>query len=435
MNKMYQSMEKRSEAEMAAVSALLHLSGLRMEPNTHNGLFMSVPQSLQHQQQQESYQTGFLTSTPYPTHPKKRVRYLFVEPTQEEQSVDCSGLVKDDGVFSPKSNENSTKTSSTEAPSMQIKSNSGRIIKRTKRFVSQSDDDIDSPTDVRTLPTPGKKSKATNEKNAIKINGKSKDVIHPAKKMKMECLRDVDEQNNNYINSGSSSKNNSGNSGSSSGSKNEPLSKSKHDIFRSNIMKLIQSDEIRHSRLFEAAHELENCTKLDASVEFQCRAIENLRTYRAEIAAKRPQIPLNRLPTAAELMQKFRSLKNRQQICNEFLLKFRLKTSTEWKPFAEDASRLTSISSYKEAQLTKQPLIKFWIDVFVTQHCGKEKARSMLIEILKMLPNRPEVRHEFFNVYLPKVLSAHRQSIKKNKNGASIKNEVFDISAVLPFHF
>lgn len=426
-------MEKRSEAEMAAVSALLHLSGLGMEPNTHTGLFMDPTQPLQYQQEQESCQIGFVTSTPYPTHPKKRVRYLFVEPTQEEPSVDCSGLVKDVEILTPKSNENSTKTLSTEhSPSMQIKSNSGRIIKRTKRFVSQSDDDIDLQTSVRSLPTPGKKSKAANEKNAAKTNSKSEDVIHPAKKMKMETLCNVDEQNNNYIIGGSSGKNNSGGDG---GGKNEPLSKSKHDIFSSNIMKLIQSDEVRHSRLFEAAYELENCTKLDATVEFQYRAIENLSTYKGEIIAKRPQISLNRLPLATGLMQKFRSLKNRQQICDEFLSKFHAKTSTAWKPFTEDASRSTNISSYKEAQMTKQPFIKFWIDEFVTQNCGKEKARSMLIELLKVLPNRPEVRHNFFNGYLPKVLSAHRQSIKKIKNGANIKSEIPDISEAFPLHF
>lgn len=429
-------MENRSEAEMAAVSALLHLSGSMIDT-------MNIAQPPQYHQQLEYHQTGFVTSTPYPTHPKKRVRYLFVEPIQEQQSVDCSGHAKDGENLSPKPNEIATEASSIETPSMQIKSNSGRIIKRTKRFVSQSDDDIDSETSVRTLSTSGRKTKPTNDKNAIKINGKCKDAIHPAKKMKIETVHNVEEQNNNYITSDSSSKNNNvsgggGSSGSSniSGSKNEPLSKFKHDIFSSNIMKLIQSEEIRHSRLCEAAYELENCKKLDATVEFQYRAIENLSTYKTEIAAKRQQMPLNRLPAAIELMQKLRSLKNRQQICNEFLLKFHSKPSTEWKPFTEDASRLTNILSYNVAQMAKQPSIKLRIDEFVTQNCGKERARSMLIEILKMLPNRPEVRHDFFNGYLPKVLSAHRQSIKKNKkNGASIKSEILDVGATLPFHF
>lgn len=431
-------MENRSEAEMAAVAALLHLSGLRIEPNTQNGHSMNLTQTPQYHHQQESHQTGFVTSTPYLTHPKKRFRYLFVEPTQEQHSVDCSGQIKEGEILSPMLNEISTKTSSTEASSMQIKSNSGRIIKRTKRFVSQSDDDIDTQTSARTLPTAAaKKTKPTDEKNAIKTNGESKDVIHPAKKMKIETVCNDEEQNNNYINGGSFSENNSvggGSSSSSNGIKNEPLSKFKHDIFSSNITKLIQSDEIRHSRLFEAAYELENCTKLDATVEFQYRAIENLSTYKTQIVAKRPQMPWNHLPTAVELMQKFRSLKNRQQICNEFLLKFHSKTSTAWKPFTEDASRSTNISSYKVAQMTKQPFIKFWVNEFVTQNCGKEKARPMLIEVLKMLPNRPEVRHDFFNRYLPKVLSAYRQSIKKNKNRVSIKSEMLDISAARPVH-
>lgn len=415
---MYQSVENRSEAEMSAVSALLNLSGFML----WNDFSINVPQP-QKQHHQESHQPAVVTSTPHLVHPKKRVRYLFIEPTKEQQpvisSIDCNDHVKKGEV------ENSIKT-----PSMQIKSNSGRIIKRTKRFVSQFDDDIDLQNSVQKLPTPGKKAKSTNEKNATKSSEESKDVIHPAKKMKIETVCKVEEQNNNYINSGSSSKNNSGNSG----NKNESLSKFKHDIFSSNIMKLIQSDELRHSRLFESAYELQNCTKLDATIEIQYRAIENLCAYKIEIDAKRTRMLLNRSPKAIELMQKFRTIKNRQQICNEFLLKFHSTTSAEWKPFTEDVNRQKNILNYKAKQMTKQPFIKLSIDEFLTQNCGKEKARSMLIEILKMLPNRPEVRHNFINEYLPKVVSAQRQSIKKNKNGATIKNEIIDLSTAFTYH-
>lgn len=427
-------MENRSQAEIDAALVLLHLSGWGMDLNIQNNVSANATLPLQpHQQQLEYHQTGFVTSTPYPTHPKKRVRYSFVEPTQEQQSIGRNERTNDGEMQSPMSNGNATKPSSTETPGIQIKSNSGRIIRRTKRFVSQSDDAVAAPTGVQTLQKqPEKKVKATTGKSTI--NGENKDVIHPAKKMKMETDRIVEEENNNYISGDSFSKNNEKGSG-SSGIKTEPLSKFKHHIFSSNIMKLIQSDEIRHSRLFEAAYELENCTKLEATVEFQYRAIETLSTYKTEIVAKRPRKPLNRLPTAVALMQTFRSLKNRQQTCDEFLLKFRSKTSTEWKPFAEDANRLTNISSYQEAQITKQPFINFWIDEFVTQNYSKEKARSMLIEVLQMLPNRPEVRHEFFNRYLPKALSAHRQSVKKNKKEASIKSEIVDISTVFPYHF
>lgn len=200
-------------------------------------------------------------------------------------------------------------------------------------------------------------------------------------------------------------------------------------------MELIQSDEVRHSRLFEAAYELENCTKVDAIVEFQYRAIENLNTYKTEIDAKRTQTPLNRSPKAMELMQKFRVMKDRQQVCNEFTSKFHSKASAEWKPFTEDASRSINISNYKMMQMAKKPFIKFWIDEFLTKNCGKEKARPMLIEILKMLPNRPEVRHNFMIGYLPKLVSAHRQTLKKNKKGAAIKHEIVDISTLFPYHF
>lgn len=426
---MHQSVENRSEAEMVAVSALLHLSGLTVE----NGLSMKIRQPPQHpQQQEENYQAAFVASTPHLSHPKKRVRYVFIEPIKEQQPVippiDCNGHTKEGENLLPVSNENSMETSS-----KQIKSNSGRIIKRTKRFVSQSEDDVNFPNSVQKLPTPGKKVKPTNEKNPTKSSEESKDVVQPAKKMKTETFGKVEEQNNNYINGVSSSKSNRGRG--SSGSKNESsTSKLKHDIFSSDIMKLIQSDGLRHSRLFEAAYELGNCTKPDATVEFQHRAIENLSTYKTVLDAKRTHMPLDRLPKASKLMQKLRGIENRQQICSEFELKFQSKPSAEWKPFTVDANRQTNISNYKVKQTTKRPFIKFWIDEFLTRKCGKEKARSILIEILKMLPNRPEVRHDFINVYLPKVVAARRQTKKKNENGATIKNEIVDIGAALPYH-
>ena len=64
--------------------------------------------------------------------------------------------------------------------------------------------------------------------------------------------------------------------------------------------------------------------------------------------------------------------------------------------------------------------------MFLTQNCSKEQAREMLIEMLKMLPNRPEIRQKFFSGYLPKSIAKYKKAIKKNKKNFSVKCESID---------
>lgn len=337
---------------------------------------------------------------------KKRI---YIPPIEEQPSAEkCESL-------SPVLNETAVGASTKEpinesAPTIPIKSTSGRVNKRPRPAVPESNEAINFKNDVQKLSTSSKRSKNTRNR---------KDVIHPAKRLKTEPACNEKQ-----------SKVTEKNSSNASSKKNKSSSKLKHDLFNTNIIEVIQSDNVRHSRLFEAAYELQNCTTPNASVEFQNRAVENLRAQKAEIDAKRNQFTMNCSSKTKELMQKFRKIKNREEVYNEFTSKFGPTKCAEWKPFTENANRSTDISNYRALQMTKKPFIKFWIDQFLTQNCGKEKVRSMLIEIIKLLPNRPEIRNEFIRSRLPKLVAAHKRAIKKNK-GPPAKCEIVDIDAAL----
>lgn len=433
---MRQLIEEITAAETAAVEALLNLAGLRYNSNIQRN-FDETNSSLQPSQEQPQQQAKtIVTSTPNSLPFKKRV---YIPPVEEQPSkvlsINFNGFIEKCGSLSPVLNESSASTvaASTKGPttkltrSIPVRPNSGRVIKRTRRFISESDEEADFQNDARKLSTPGKTTKSTSNKDTLKNTQKDKDVIHPAKKLKTESVCEEKEQK--VVDKDSSTRSSTGSSGSNK--KNEPSTKLKRDLFNTNIMEVIQSDEVRHSRLFEAAYELQNCTTPDANVEFQYRAVENLIEQKDEIVKKRNQFSTNRSSKAMELMQKFRSIKNRQQVCNEFSSKFGPTKSAEWKPFTEDPSRSTDISNYRALQMTKKPCIKFWIDQFLTQNRDKGKSRSMLIEIVKMLPNRPEARHKFISGHLSKLLTAQKQANKKNKKLA-VKAETVDINAALP---
>lgn len=410
-------MEDRTAAEMVAVEALLQLAGITYEP-----IIRSDP-SVDSQQRQVRT-TAIVTSTPYPKPPKKRP---YFEPIDELPSSNFNTHAGKCEIFSPVSNEIIVpKPIFKVTPNVQVKSNSGRIIKRTRRFIAESDEAFEVQNFSPKPSKPGKGTKIVFDKNTMKNCEEGTIPIHPAKKLKIEP--DYEEEEPKVTVKNSSSESSSGGS-----KKNRSSARLKRDIFNTYITELVQSDKIRHSRLFEAAHELQNCTTADARVEFQYRAVENLISQKSEIDTKRRQFSMNPSPKAMEWMQKFRDIKNRQQVCNEFSSKFCPTKSAEWKPFTEEADRSTDISNYKMLQTAKEVAIKYWIQQFLTRKCDKSRSRSMLIEIIKMLPNRPEVRHAFINDHLPKLVAAHKQAVKKNKGSAEIKEEVFDLTAALPY--
>lgn len=267
-------------------------------------------------------------------------------------------------------------------------SKSGRVVKRTRRLISQSKDDK--------APVQKKKAQTMDQQVPVKsiddqnVSSQSIEEVQPAKKMKLSTSA-------------------------LSKAVNVPIietSKTKYvDIFPNSIQMAIQSDTVRHSRLFEMAHELQQSNTTD--VDCQYRAVENLITYKAELQRKHNEMMATRSSKMAELMHKFRGIKNRQQICNDFASKFTATTSEQWKPFAQDAQRLSNHSEYKVVQVIRRPIITVLCDEFVKQNYSKETSRPILIQMLKLLPNRPEVRHEFINVYLPKVLAENRRAGKK----------------------
>lgn len=412
-------MENITAAEMVAVEALLQLAGVRYEPNIQSNSKIDSQQAFGEEQRQVKPAT-IVTSTPHPKPLKKRP---YIEVT-DEPSSNFNAFVGKCEVFSPVLNKIIVpKPIFKLTPKEPVKSNSGRIIKRTRRFIAESEEKVEVQIQS---PKRSKGTKITFGKNIMIDCEESKGTTHPAKKIKIEpdCEEEEPkvtiELNNSTKSSGASKKNRS-------------YAKLKRDLFNTNITELVQSDKIRHSRLFEAAYELQNCTTADANVEFQYRAVENLISQKSEIDTKRRHISMNPSSKATEWMQKFRGIKHRQQVCNEFSSKFCSTKSVEWKPFTEDASRSTDISNYKMLQTTKEVAIKYWTQQFLTQKRGKEASRSMLIEIIKLLPNRPEVRHDFINGHLPKLVAAQKQATKKNK-GVAIKEEILDLEAAFPYY-
>lgn len=417
---MCQLVESRPEAEMAAAEALLILAGVfeRSDGEQSNRYATANVTSLSslHPKQRLKAEHRLITSTP--TQPGRNAALATFEPNQTRQSVilsvNCNGQVEKCANSStteklpvkPKIENVCTVTPA--IPILPPKSKSGRVVKRTKRFISLSDEENTPPNDGKKITMPGKRAKPMDEKNSLKNH----EEIHPAKKIKSETILKPKTISIN----------------------NNSMSRPKVDIFTKNVIAQIQSDSVRHSRLSEIAYELQHCTQLDAIVDFQARAAEQLVAYKSEIDGKRNQVFSHRSSKMTELMQKFRSIKNRQQVCDEFTMKFATTTSAQWKPFAEDSMRSANIADYKVLQVTKRPLIKFLVDEFVRQNHTKERARALLIEVFKLLPNRPEVRHEFINVYLPKVVAANKQNNKRNKS-QTIKKEIVEKIQTFQYYF
>lgn len=412
----------RSDDEMAAAEALLLLAGFwgRVQRNVETTT--KVPIASANVAKSTSV---IITSTPQLG--KGHHHISFDENYSRESvilSVDRNGQVNENknAPSSPEKLVYTPKVLKIRSP-IQIfpsKLKSGRVVKRTKRFISESDevDQLSNPV-KKTTPVKKLNQKSVEEKKSIeekkkieqkkkneekkpsaqKNNSKSADEIHPAKKMKLSV---AEERKITVSNS-------------------EVLKGRFNEIF-SNVETLIQSECMRHSRLSESVYELQHCKKFDAIVDFQYRAAENLKQYQVIVEEKRNEALSNRSAQMNKWMKKFRTIKNREETCDDFIAQFKTTTSNQWKPFAEDASRSSDVLNYKFLQIMRKPLIKVLVDEYVQNNLTKEKARSNLIEILKLLPNRPEVRYEFMNVYLPKVV-AMKKSINRKGNRYSLKKE------------
>lgn len=399
----------RSEDEMAAAEVLLTLAGFwgRVQRNVETTMKIPIASAI------VSKSIPIIIAST--VQPGKRHHRLLSDESQSHRTLsvdrncDVKGINKSSS--SSKKQVSTPKvlkiTSPTQYP---LKSTSDRVLKRTKRIILKSNEEKQSLIPVKpTSPVkkvaktvvevkkPAKGKKPIGEKNVLKTS----EEIHPAKKMKISAApvqKTIDVLN-------------------SKATKEKFV-----DIFSENVGTLIQSECVRHSRLFESAFELQHCKKFDTMVDFQYRAAENLEQYKTIVEEKRNEALSNRSTLMNKWMKKFRTIKNRDEICKDFTSHFIPTASNQWKAFAVDSSRSSDILKYKSLQSMRKPLIENLADEYAKRSLTKEESRSKLIEILKLLPNRPEVRHEFINVHLPRLVAA-KKAINRKNNRYSLKKE------------
>lgn len=291
-------------------------------------------------------------------------------------------------------------------PNLPATSKSGRVVKRTRRFISQSDDD-------------GEQSKNLAKEGGVpKIETTTKvmsiEDVQPAKKRKISTPVPPP---------------------SPSAIKVTP-SKIMHErslnVFGKDLVKTLQHEKLRHSRFFQMKFEMQHYAAKGASVNFQLRAAENLRQYKEVVENKQNETFSNR-SEILNLVKKFRQIENREQICDEFKSIFKTTTCNRWKPFGENAERKTEIIGYNLKQAMKKAQIKRLVDVFVKQNHSKESGRAILIELLKLLPERPEVRHEFFNIHLPKIIAINKSA--QRKGSRTSKKEALQVNPAYEIYF
>lgn len=196
---------------------------------------------------------------------------------------------------------------------------------------------------------------------------------------------------------------------------------------------LIGGDDVRHSRLYDIAYEIQN-KEFTNSMDAQCRAAEVLNDYKNQLQIKRKQLFERKLHTkTAYLMNKLRTVANRDERCDAFSGKFKPTECKEWKPFSQDPERLQQAIAYKIAQQETVPAIEKLLEkydkirsdskmnvnnrIVVPPSTNQikldetalrvvdepnQRRTSILVDIFKLLPNRPEVRHSFVSKYMQK---------------------------------
>lgn len=289
-------------------------------------------------------------------------------------------------------------------PNLPAISKSGRVVKRTKRFISQSDDDVEQST-----------KKEIKEEHVDKIETETKvmsiEDVQPAKKRKISTPMPPP---------------------AIKVTPSQVMKERSLNAFGKDLVTALQHEKLRHSRFFEMKFEMKHYAEKGASAQFQLRAAENLQHYKEVVENKQNETFSNR-SEILNLVKKFRHIGNRDQICDEFKATFKATTCNRWKPFGEDSERKSELIGYKLLQAMKKVQIKRLVDVFVKQNHSKESGRAILIEMLKLLPERPEVRHEFFNIHLPKIIAINKSS--KRKSGRVSKKEALQVNPAYEIYF
>lgn len=292
-------------------------------------------------------------------------------------------------------------------PNMPAKSKSGRVVKRTRRFISQSDDEEEQPTTL----LPAKKTVKEEDVPKIETKVMSTEDVQPEKKRKISTPLPSPEI---------------------TVTPSQVMKERSLNVFTKDLLTNLQHEKLRHSRLFGMKLEMQHYATKGASAQFQMRAAENLQQYKEMVANKQNETFSNR-SGILNLVKKFRKIDDREQMCDEFKTLFKATTCNRWKPFEEDAERRTDLIGYKLLQTMKKVQIKRLVDVFVKRNQSKESGRALLTEMLKLLPERPEVRHEFFNIHLPKTIAVNKSS--KRKGSRASKKEALQVNPAYEIYF
>lgn len=185
---------------------------------------------------------------------------------------------------------------------------------------------------------------------------------------------------------------------------------------------ILHPECMRHSRL----NEMKKFTDDAGEIDNQFRAIEQMQLYQPVIAEHQQKVKLRR-SKISQLVNKFRRIENLEEICDDFESKFRRTTKNNWQPFEADLSRPLSIFKYKQFLLNKKPLIQKLIKMFLAK---KEPTQAftmaIVIEMHKLLPDRPEVRSDFHNIYLPKIISVYNKALKNGGDFTKMKKESYN---------
>lgn len=279
----------------------------------------------------------------------------------------------------------------------------GRIVKPTKRFISEANESIEQSTKIVREPSnitePETKVSNTEEVQAAKIRTISTPV--PAA---------VGETTTN------------------------PVMRPKSlNIFGKNMAKSLQHPKVRHSRFFEMIYEKQHYEKKGANVNCQARAVENLQQYKEVVVENSQNETLSNDSEILNLVGKFQQIQNRGCIFDEFKSNFKAAVCNQWKPFEEDPKRKTEITSDKLIQAMKKVRINRLVDTFVNRNNSKEMGRKILIGMLNLLPDRPEVRHDFFTIHLPKLIAANK--VTKKKGGTRSKKNATQVNPAYEIYF
>lgn len=157
---------------------------------------------------------------------------------------------------------------------------------------------------------------------------------------------------------------------------------------------------IRHSRLFQIKDERKYLA--ERNVDSQMRAIENMKALDQVQKARKVEMKPNS-SKISKLINQFRRVPNRKEVCKDFKTEFASSTRARWRPYSANASRVLKVVDYLAKHDENKKKIAGLVGKYFESGDTRERDLKIMCSIMELLPNRPEVRHEFFDIYLPKM--------------------------------